>query len=125
MALLYVGNGWPYLPPMGIVFLIFAISYLTKWVEAVSYSSLTKKVMQKFLNKERICRYGLPERIITDNANAQNLNSARISLQAAEDPASNSAPYRPQQMNGAVEAEKKKIKNKNIFRNSNYIQGLA
>lgn len=61
-------------------------SYLTKWVEAVSYSSLTKKVVQKFLNKERICR--LPERIITDNANAKNLNSARISLQAAEDPAS-------------------------------------
>ncbi|KAL0294107.1 UNVERIFIED_CONTAM: hypothetical protein Scaly_3128500 [Sesamum calycinum] len=27
----------------------------------------------------------------------------------------NSAPYRPQQMNGAVEAEKKKIKNKNIL----------
>lgn len=36
-------------PPMG-------FSYLTKWVEAVSYSSLTKKVVQKFLNKERICR---------------------------------------------------------------------
>ncbi|KAL0294811.1 UNVERIFIED_CONTAM: hypothetical protein Scaly_3115500 [Sesamum calycinum] len=87
---------WPFsmwgmdgpISPNGHRFLIFAISYLTKWVEAVSYSSLTKKVMQKFLNKERICRYGLPERIITDNANAQNLNSARISLQAAEDPAS-------------------------------------
>lgn len=85
MALLYVGNRWPYLP-LQWAFLIFAISYLTKWVEAVSYSSLTKKVVQKLLNKERICR--LPERIITDNANAKNWNSARISLQAAEDPAS-------------------------------------
>ncbi|KAL0386771.1 UNVERIFIED_CONTAM: hypothetical protein Slati_4565900 [Sesamum latifolium] len=82
------GMDGPISPSNGHRFLIFAISYLTKWVEAVSYSSLTKKVMQKFLNKERICRYGLPERIITDNANAQNLNSARISLQAAEDPAS-------------------------------------
>lgn len=83
MALLYVGNGWPYLP-LQWAFLIFAIFYLTKWVEAVSYSSLTKKVVHKLLNKERICR--LPERIITDNA--KNWNSARISLQAAEDPAS-------------------------------------
>lgn len=41
MALLYVGNGWPYLP-LQWAFLIFAISYLTKWVEVVSYSSLTK-----------------------------------------------------------------------------------
>lgn len=55
MALLYVGNGWPYLP-LQWAFLIFSIYYLTKWVEAVSYSSLTKKVVQKFLNKERICR---------------------------------------------------------------------
>lgn len=44
-------------------------------MEAVSYSSLTKKVVQKFLNKERI---------ITDNANAQNWKSAGRERDQAE-----------------------------------------
>lgn len=37
------GMDGPISPSNGHRFLLFAISYLTKWVEAVSYSSLTKK----------------------------------------------------------------------------------
>jgi len=54
-------------------FILVAIDYFTKWVEAASYSNVTRKVVTKFIRKELICRYGIPERIITDNAT--NLNN--------------------------------------------------
>ncbi|KAE8691531.1 hypothetical protein F3Y22_tig00110890pilonHSYRG01710 [Hibiscus syriacus] len=54
-------------------FILVEIDYFTKWVEDASYASVTQFTICKFLNKEIICRYGLPERIITDNAT--NLNN--------------------------------------------------
>ena len=49
-------------------FILVAIDYFTKWVEAASYASVTRKVVIRFIRKEIICRYGLPRKIITDNA---------------------------------------------------------
>ena len=54
---------------------IFVV-YFTKWVEAASYASVTKAVVARFIKKEIICRYGLPERIISDNG--LNLNNDMI-----------------------------------------------
>jgi len=54
-------------------FILVAIDYFTKWVEAASYTNVTRKVVAKFIKKELICRYGIPDRIITDNAT--NLNN--------------------------------------------------
>ncbi|KAE8695867.1 high mobility group B protein 6-like [Hibiscus syriacus] len=54
-------------------FFLVAIDYFTKWVEVASYVSVTQSVICKFFKKEIICRYGLHERIITDNAT--NLNN--------------------------------------------------
>ena len=54
-------------------FILVAIDYITKWVEAASYSSVTRSVVVRFIKKEIICRYGLPRKIITDNAT--NLNN--------------------------------------------------
>ena len=54
-------------------FIFVVIDYFTKWVEAASYASVTRSVICKFLKKEIICRYGIPKRIISDNAN--NLNN--------------------------------------------------
>ena len=54
-------------------FIFVMIDYFTKWVEAASYASVTKSVVSWFIKKEIICRYGLPERIISDNA--LNLNN--------------------------------------------------
>ena len=48
-------------------FILVAIDYFTKWVEATSFSTVTKKVMARFSQHNLICRYGVPERIITDN----------------------------------------------------------
>ena len=90
-------------------FILVAIDYFTKWVEAVSYANVTRKVVTKFIRKELICRYGIPERIITDNAT--NLNNQMMSELCEEFKIKhhNSSPYRPK-MNGAVEAANKNIK---------------
>jgi len=63
----------------------------------------------KFIRKELICRYGIPERIITDNAT--NLNNQMMNELCEEFKIKhqNSSPYRPK-MNGAVEAANKVIK---------------
>ena len=48
-------------------FIFVVINYFTKWREAVSYVSVTKSVVARFIKKEIICRYRLSERIIFDN----------------------------------------------------------
>ena len=57
-------------------FIFVVIDYFTKWVEAVSYASVTKAVVARFIKKEIICRYGLLERIIFDNG--LNLNNDMV-----------------------------------------------
>ncbi|KAA0047924.1 Gypsy retrotransposon integrase-like protein 1 [Cucumis melo var. makuwa] len=54
-------------------FILVTIDYFTKWIEATSYCNVTIGVVLKFIEKELICHYGLPEDIITDNA--KNLNN--------------------------------------------------
>ena len=54
-------------------FILVSIDYFTKWVKAASYPSVTRSVVIKFIKKEIICRYGLPKKIINDNAT--NLNN--------------------------------------------------
>ena len=53
-------------------FILVAIDYFTKWVEAASCTNVTRSVMVRFIKRELICRYGLPRKIITDNGT--NLN---------------------------------------------------
>ena len=90
-------------------FILVTIDYFTKWVEAASYASVTRNVVIRFIKKEIIYRYGLPRKIITDNAT--NLNN-KMMKEMCEDfkiQHHNSMPYRPK-MNGAVEAANKNIK---------------
>ncbi|XP_015075405.1 uncharacterized protein LOC107019409 [Solanum pennellii] len=89
--------------------ILVAIDYITKWVEAASYKSVTKKVVVDFVRNNLICRFGVPESIITDNG--ENLKSylMRDICEQFKITHLNSAAYRPQ-MNGAVEAANKNIK---------------
>ena len=104
-------HDWPNLPEAsnGHRFILVAIDYFTKWVEAASYASVTQNVVTRFLKNNIICRYGLLERIITDNGS--NLNNKMVDRLCNEFKINhhNSVPYRPQ-MNGAVEAANKNIK---------------
>ncbi|XP_052483100.1 uncharacterized protein LOC128036218 [Gossypium raimondii] len=90
-------------------FIFVVIDYFTKWVEATSYANVTKSAVSRFLKKKIICRYGMPERIISDNA--LNLNNSTIVEVCNQFKIKHhkSYPYRPK-MNGAVEAANKNIK---------------
>ncbi|RDX95188.1 Pol polyprotein, partial [Mucuna pruriens] len=90
-------------------FILVAIDYFTKWVEAASYTSMTKSVVVKFIKRNIICQYDLPAHIITDNRT--NLNNKMMSELCGQFKIKhhNSTPYRPN-MNGVVEVANKNIK---------------
>ena len=90
-------------------FILVAIDYFTKWVEAASYAKVTKQVVVRFIKNNLICRYGIPNKIITDNGS--NLNNKMMDelCESFRIEHHNSSPYRPK-MNGAVEAANKNIK---------------
>ncbi|XP_021995730.1 protein NYNRIN-like [Helianthus annuus] len=53
--------------PGAVKFIIVAVDYFTKWVEAKALASTTAMVIRKFIWEHIICRFGLPLRIISDN----------------------------------------------------------
>ncbi len=48
-------------------FLVVAIDYFTKWVEAEPLATITEKNMQRFVWKAVICRFGIPRVLVCDN----------------------------------------------------------
>ena len=48
-------------------FLVVAIDYFTKWVEAEPLATITEKNVQNFVWKAVICRFGIPRVLVSDN----------------------------------------------------------
>ncbi|KAL0433996.1 UNVERIFIED_CONTAM: hypothetical protein Slati_2733900 [Sesamum latifolium] len=48
-------------------FLLVAIDYFTKWVEAEPLTRITEGEVMKFIWKNIVCRFGIPREIISDN----------------------------------------------------------
>ncbi|XP_015163435.1 uncharacterized protein K02A2.6-like [Solanum tuberosum] len=90
-------------------FILIAIDFFTKWVESLTYKAVTKKVVADFVRNNIVCRFGIPESIITDNATNLNNDLTRETCERFKIAHRNSTVYRPQ-MNGAVEAANKNIK---------------
>ena len=47
-------------------YILVAIDYFTKWVEAASYARLTMVRVAKFIRSHIICRYGVPNELISN-----------------------------------------------------------
>ena len=47
-------------------FILVAIDYFTKWVEAASYARLTSVGVASFIRLHIICLYGVPQELISD-----------------------------------------------------------
>ena len=47
-------------------FILVAIDYFTKWVEATSYAKLNAAKVATFIKSQIICRYGVPHELISD-----------------------------------------------------------
>ncbi|GKV40125.1 hypothetical protein SLEP1_g47794 [Rubroshorea leprosula] len=51
----------------GCIFLVVAVDYFTKWIEAKPLSTTTERKIEEFLFNSILCRFGIPKRIIADN----------------------------------------------------------
>ncbi|RVX10135.1 hypothetical protein VitviT2T_003772 [Vitis vinifera] len=89
-------------------FILVAIDYFTKWVEATSYAKLTSTRVASFIRSHIICRYGVPHELILDRG-AHFRAEVETLLQKYGIQHHRSSAYRPQ-TNGAVEAANKNIK---------------
>ncbi|XP_070004695.1 uncharacterized protein [Nicotiana sylvestris] len=82
-------------------FILVAIDYFTKLVEAASYKAVTKKVVADFVRDRIICQFGIPESIITDNGSNINGDLMKALCKTFKIKHKNSMAYRPQ-MNEAL-----------------------
>ncbi|XP_039165946.1 uncharacterized protein LOC104440423 [Eucalyptus grandis] len=57
-------------------FILVAIDYFSKWIEATSFTSVAARNVAKFVKCDIIAHYGIPEEIITDNGT--NLNNKLV-----------------------------------------------
>ncbi|RVW31074.1 Transposon Tf2-12 polyprotein [Vitis vinifera] len=89
-------------------FILVAIDYFTKWVEAASYARLTSVRVASFIRSHIICRYGVPHELISDRGVHFRAEVDTL-LQKYGIRHHRSSTYRPQ-TNGAVEAANKNIK---------------
>ena len=76
-------------------FILVAIDYFTKWVEAASYKSITKKVVTDFVCNNLICKFGVPESIIIVNGANLNSHLMRDICEQFKITHQNSTTYRP------------------------------
>ena len=51
----------------GKVYLLVAIDYMTKWVEAQSVAKVNERTVSKFVYSHICCRFGAPKEVISDN----------------------------------------------------------
>ena len=77
-------------------FIVVAIDYFTKWVEAASYVNVTKQVVVRFIKNHIISRYVVPNKIITDNGTNLNNNMMKEFCGEFKIEHHNSSPYCPQ-----------------------------
>ena len=89
-------------------YILVAIDYFTKWVEAASYYVLKAKHMALFLENNIICRFGVRKEIISDNGSHFEGEVRRVMEEYGIEH-HKSSPYRLQ-ANGIVEVANKNVK---------------
>jgi transposase InsO family protein len=48
-------------------YVVVAVEYFSKWIEAKPLATMTSAIVQKFLWQNIVCRFGVPKAIIVDN----------------------------------------------------------
>ncbi|XP_026430549.1 uncharacterized protein LOC113327588 [Papaver somniferum] len=89
-------------------YIIVAIDYFTKWVETISVKNPTRNQTVKFLTNNIICRYRLPNEIISDNGSNFVSKEVKRECEKYKIQLINSTVYMSQ-TNGAVEAANKTL----------------
>ncbi|GJY21086.1 reverse transcriptase domain-containing protein [Tanacetum coccineum] len=94
--------------PGGARFLVVAIDYFTKWVEAKPLISTTGKHMEKFVWEHIVCRFGRPQAIISDNGKQFVEGTFPIFCKKLGTLQASKSVYHPQE-NGQVEVTNREI----------------
>ena len=89
-------------------FLLVATDYFSKWVEAEAYASIKDKDVTKFVWKNIICRFGIPQIIVADNGPQFDSIAFRNFCSELNIRNSYSTPHYPQS-NGQAEATNKTL----------------
>ena len=89
-------------------YIMVAIDYFSKWIEAESYVTVRSKEMAQFIEWNIICRYGLSYHVITDKG-VQFRAKIIALLKEYKIEHHRSSPYRPY-ANSTVEAANKNVK---------------
>jgi hypothetical protein len=93
----------------GVEYVVVAADYSTKWTEAKALKSITSQQIQTFIWDHIICRFGIPQVIVTDNG--KQFDSASFRKFCAEKGITLSfASVAHPQTNGQVEAVNKILK---------------
>lgn len=56
----------PFPSSFGQEYILLAVNYVSKWVEAIATTTNNSKVVLNFLNKSIFTRFGMPKAIISD-----------------------------------------------------------
>jgi len=56
----------PFPPLFGFLYILVAVDYVLKWIEAIPSRNNDHKTMIKFLKKNIFSRFGIPQAIISD-----------------------------------------------------------
>jgi len=89
-------------------FMIVAVDYFTKWIEAEALTTITAQQVQSFIWKNIICRFGIPHTIISDNGR-QFVDKKLMEFYADLGIKSTNTSVEHPQTNGQVEAANKII----------------
>ncbi|XP_058068754.1 uncharacterized protein LOC131218088 [Magnolia sinica] len=89
-------------------YILVAVDYFTKWIEAASYTTIATSHVVKFMKNNIISHYGVPQAIIANNGTPFVNKGMGNFLDKLKIQCHRSSPYRPQ-MNGGVEAANKTI----------------
>ena len=75
-------------------FILVAIDYFTKWMEAIIFKAITKKAVVDFVHSNIICRFGILRTINTNNVANLNSNLMKDVCEQFKIVHHNSTPYR-------------------------------
>ena len=99
----------PFPPSFGYEYILLAVDYVSKWIEAIATRTCDHKVELKFLKSHIFSRFGCPRTIINDNG-AHFIN-AQVKALLRKNGVNHkmSTPYHPQTY-GQVEVSNREIK---------------
>jgi len=99
----------PFPPSFGFCYILLAVDYVSKWVEAIATRSNDSRVFMSFVRSNIFCSFGIPRAIISDQGTHFCNKLVENMLKKFEVTHRIATPYHPQ-TNGQAEISNREIK---------------